>query len=121
MQRNDFVIKLNKNRDLTTGSITGGLWSFAVPLMLGNVFQQFYNLADTWMVGKYVGDNALAAVARLPLRVYGSCILLAQLSEKITNNYKWLQFTKIQSSVADYYTHFPHSFQQLFKKNGNAC
>lgn len=66
MQRNDFVIKLNKNRDLTTGSITGGLWSFAVLLMLGNVFQQFYNLADTWMVGKYVGDNALAAVARLP-------------------------------------------------------
>ena len=62
MQRNDFVIKLNKNRNLTTGSITGGLWSFAVPLMLGNVFQQFYNLADTWMVGKYVGDNALAAV-----------------------------------------------------------
>ena len=52
------MIKLNKNRDLTTGSITGGLWSFAVPLMLGNVFQQF----DTWMVGKYVGNNALAAV-----------------------------------------------------------
>ena len=64
------MIKLNKNRDLTTGSITGGLWSFAVLLMLGNVFQQFYNLADTWMVGKYVGDNALAAVARLPLQVY---------------------------------------------------
>ena len=62
MQRNNFAIKLNKNRDLTTGSITGGLWSFAVPLMLGNVFQQFYNLADTWVVGKYVGDNALAAV-----------------------------------------------------------
>lgn len=60
------MIKLNKNRDLTTGSITGGLWSFAVPLMLGNVFQQFYNLADTWVVGKYVGDNALAAVAKLP-------------------------------------------------------
>lgn len=121
MQQNDFVIKLNKNRDLTTGSITGGLWSFAVPLMLGNVFQQFYNLADTWMVGKYVGDNALAAVARLPLLVYGSGILLAQLSEKITNNYKWLQFTKIQLSRADYYTHFPHSFQQLLKKNGNTC
>lgn len=56
------MIKLNKNRDLTTGSITSGLWSFAVPLMLGNVFQQFYNLADTWVVGKCVGDNALAAV-----------------------------------------------------------
>jgi hypothetical protein len=46
LQRNDFVIKLNKNKDLTTGSITGGLWSFAVSLMLGNVFQQFYNLAE---------------------------------------------------------------------------
>lgn len=56
------MFKLNKKRDLTTGSITGGLWSFAIPLMLGNVFQQFYNLADTWVVGRYVGDNALAAV-----------------------------------------------------------
>lgn len=51
-----------KNRDLTTGSITGGLWAFAVPLMLGNIMQQLYNLADTWIVGRYVGDNALAAV-----------------------------------------------------------
>ena len=56
------MVKLNKRRDLNTGSITGSLWSFAVPLMLGNVFQQFYNLADTWVVGKYVGDNALATV-----------------------------------------------------------
>ena len=62
-----------------------------------------------------------AAVARLPLRVYGSGILLAQLSEKITNNYKWLQFTKMQLDGVNYYTHFPHSFQQLLKKNGNAC
>ena len=53
---------MQKNRDLTTGSITGGLWAFAIPLMLGNVLQQFYNLADTWVVGQYVGDNALAAV-----------------------------------------------------------
>lgn len=53
---------LSKNRDLTTGSITAGLWAFAIPLMLGNVLQQFYNLADTWVVGKYIGDGALAAV-----------------------------------------------------------
>ena len=33
-----------------------------IPLMLGNVMQQFYNLVDTWVVGKYIGDNALAAV-----------------------------------------------------------
>lgn len=53
---------LIKKHDLTSGSITRGLWSFALPLMLGNVLQQFYNLADTWVVGKYIGDNALAAV-----------------------------------------------------------
>lgn len=51
-----------KNRDLTVGSITGGLWAFAVPLMLGNIMQQLYNLADTWIVGRYIGDNALAAI-----------------------------------------------------------
>ena len=51
-----------KKRDLTVGSITGGLWAFAVPLMLGNIMQQLYNLADTWIVGRYIGDNALAAV-----------------------------------------------------------
>lgn len=51
-----------KNQDLTTGSITAGLWAFAVPLMLGNVLQQLYNLVDTWVVGRYIGDNALAAV-----------------------------------------------------------
>ncbi len=51
-----------KNRDLTSGNITAGLWAFAVPLMLGNVLQQLYNLVDTWVVGKYIGDDALAAV-----------------------------------------------------------
>lgn len=51
-----------RERDLTTGNITTGLWAFALPLMLGNVMQQFYNLVDTWVVGRYIGDNALAAV-----------------------------------------------------------
>ena len=52
--------------DMTVGSPMKIILSFTLPIFLGNVFQQFYNLADTWMVGKYVGDNALAAVARLP-------------------------------------------------------
>lgn len=51
-----------KNIDLTTGSITKKLWLFSLPLMLGNVLQQFYNLADTWVVGRFIGSNALAAV-----------------------------------------------------------
>lgn len=53
---------MKRERDLTQGNITSGLWAFAVPLMLGNVMQQLYNLADTWVVGRYIGENALAAV-----------------------------------------------------------
>ena len=51
-----------KTNDLTKGNITKGLWGFAIPLMFWNVLQQLYNLVDTWVVGRYVGDNALAAV-----------------------------------------------------------
>ena len=49
-------------KNLAVGSPAKVIVNFTVPIFIGNVFQQFYNLADTWMVGKYVGDNALAAV-----------------------------------------------------------
>ena len=42
-----------KYQDLTQGKITSGLWKFALPLVLGNVMQQLYNLADTWVVGRH--------------------------------------------------------------------
>lgn len=48
--------------DLTTGSISTGLLKFALPLMAGNILQQFYNLADTLIVGRVLGTDALAAV-----------------------------------------------------------
>ena len=57
-----------KQHDLTTGNITRGIWSFAVSLMLGNVMQQLYNLVDTWVVGTYLGNGALAPVGILHLR-----------------------------------------------------
>ena len=50
------------NRDLTQGSIPKGLLAFALPLILGNLLQQLYNLADTWVVGQFLGEGALAAV-----------------------------------------------------------
>ena len=53
---------MRRERDLTTGNITTSLWLFALPLMLGNVMQKLYNLVDTWVVGRYIGDTALAAV-----------------------------------------------------------
>ena len=51
-----------RTRDLTTGSITGNLLLFALPLMAGNLLQQLYNVADTWVVGRFLGADALAAV-----------------------------------------------------------
>lgn len=48
--------------DLTQGSITGTMLSFALPLMLGNLLQQCYNIADTMIVGRVLGADALAAV-----------------------------------------------------------
>lgn len=50
------------NRDLTQGSIPKGLLAFALPLILGNLLQQLYNLADTWVVGQFLGEGTLAAV-----------------------------------------------------------
>lgn len=49
-------------RDLLNGNITKGLLIFAWPIMLGNLMQQFYNIADTLIVGRYLGEGALAAV-----------------------------------------------------------
>ena len=50
------------NCDLTRGGITGKLLKFALPLMIGNLLQQFYNIADTFIVGRFIGPDALAAV-----------------------------------------------------------
>ena len=47
---------------LTEGPIGKQLLSFTIPLILGNLFQQLYNAADTVIVGQFVGDTALAAV-----------------------------------------------------------
>jgi putative MATE family efflux protein len=49
-------------KDLTTGDETKQLIWFAVPMLLGNVFQQFYNMVDSFVVGRFVGTEALAAV-----------------------------------------------------------
>ena len=49
-------------RDLRQGSIVKSLVLFALPMMAGNVLQQFYNIADTLIVGQAMGRNALASV-----------------------------------------------------------
>ena len=49
-------------RDMTVGNPAKVIFNFTVPIFLGNVFQQFYSMADTIIVGKFVGTKALAAV-----------------------------------------------------------
>ena len=54
---------LHKQNTLTEGSIWKSMLLFAFPVFLGNVFQQFYNTFDSWCVGNFIGDDALAAVS----------------------------------------------------------
>lgn len=49
-------------KDLTTGSVTKTMLKFAGPMILGNLLQQCYNIADTLIVGRFLGKDALAAV-----------------------------------------------------------
>ena len=52
----------NGLRDMTVGSPAGHILYFALPLLAGSLLQQLYNMVDSWVVGRYVGDGALAAV-----------------------------------------------------------
>ncbi len=53
---------MKQNKDLLHGPIARTLFLFALPILTGNLFQQFYNMADSVIVGRFVGENALAAV-----------------------------------------------------------
>lgn len=48
--------------DMTSGSIFRHLIVFSIPLLIGNLFQQLYNMVDTWVVGNYVSNEAFSAV-----------------------------------------------------------
>ena len=50
------------NKDLTVGKSSTVLWKFCLPLFGSIIFQQLYNIADSFVAGKFVGENALAAV-----------------------------------------------------------
>ncbi len=57
------ITKKNKNIDMTKGNPIVVIILFTLPLLLGNLFQQLYNICDSAIVGKYVGDEAMAAVS----------------------------------------------------------
>ena len=49
-------------RDMTVGTPWKIILNFTIPIVIGNIFQQFYSMVDTVIVGKFVGTKALAAV-----------------------------------------------------------
>ena len=64
-------------RDLTQGKITSSLLLFALPMTAGNLLQQFYNIADTLIVGRVLGRDALAAVgSAYTLMVFLTSVLI---------------------------------------------
>lgn len=50
------------NKDLTAGKTSTVLWKFCLPLFGSIIFQQLYNIADSFVAGKFIGEDALAAV-----------------------------------------------------------
>lgn len=56
--------------DMTAGIPSKIIFNFTVPIFIGNIFQQFYNMADTVIVGKFVGTGALAAVGSVGTIVF---------------------------------------------------
>ena len=75
------------NRDLTLGNPKKALWSFCLPMFGSILFQQLYNIADSFTAGKFIGENALAAVGNsLPLDAISDVPLsyLSFLAQKIT-------------------------------------
>ena len=57
--------KKSRDVDMTEGNIARHLINFAIPLLVGNIFQQLYNMVDTWVVGNYVSNEAFSAVGSL--------------------------------------------------------
>lgn len=76
-KRKSLEMDNSQKGNLTTGTITKNILLFALPLMCGNLLQQMYNIADTWVVGRFLGADALAAVgSSYTLMVFLTSIIL---------------------------------------------
>lgn len=76
-ERNDKAVAKSEIKDLTSGKPFKLILGFAVPMLLGFIFQQFYSMVDTIIVGKYLGVKALAAIGStgsINFMIIGFCI-----------------------------------------------
>ena len=89
--------------DMTQGSVFFHLLYFALPLLAGNLFQQFYNTVDIWVVGNYVSDEAFSAVGTVtPIinMLIGSFMGLASGAGVVISQYYGAKkFDKVQEAV----------------------
>lgn len=97
----------NKNShisDLTQGNPAGVIFRFYLPLLSTNMLQQFYNMVDSIIVGKGLGDNALAAVgnmAPLSYLIIGCCMGLAHgFGIPIANSFGAKDYGRLKKNVA---------------------
>lgn len=65
------IEKMKENKTITDGSITKELIVFAIPIMIGTLFQQLYNMIDAIIVGRFVGKEALASVGGSTSQIVG--------------------------------------------------
>ena len=72
------------NKDLTVGSPSQVLWQFCLPMFGSIIFQQLYNIADSLVAGKLIGENALAAVGTVLSMVFYRTSIYRQAEEKTT-------------------------------------
>lgn len=90
-------------KNMTSGNPTKLIISFAIPLLLGNIFQQLYNMVDTIIVGRFIGVNALAAVGStgsISFLVLGFVLGLTQgLSILVAQYYGADNYKKIRKSI----------------------
>ena len=85
---------------LTQGPITKNILLFALPLMFGNLLQQMYNIADTWVVGRFLGADALAAVgSSYTLMTFLTSILLGLCMGIISSCFYLRHFSRILRGI----------------------
>lgn len=93
-----------KDVDMTEGNIFNHILMFALPLLVGNLFQQFYNTVDTWVIGNYVeNDAAYAAVGSVGPIINMIIGLFVGFSSGagvvISQNYGAKRFDKVEKAV----------------------
>lgn len=99
------VISAGRRRDvdMTEGSIFRHLILFALPLLLGNIFQQLYNMVDTWVVGNFVSNEAFSAVGSVgPIinMLIGAFMGLSSGAGAVISQYYGAkQYDKVQNTV----------------------